>query len=171
MKKAHFFIFLDFLQKIANNCHFIHFRGSIFFLTHPQYLWPILFTVLDCFIRFKMFDYAQKYKKGSCFLFFLIFLPKEDFFSFLVINFFSHTPSISMIYFFLHFLTVLSGLKCSIMLKNMKKDRFSYFSWFFAKNCPKLVFFFIFGGQLFFHTHPHYLWPSFVYSCGLFHQV
>ena len=37
---------------------------------------------------------------------------------------------------------------------------FFYFSWFFAKNCPKMTIFFIFGGQFLFHTHPLYLWPT-----------
>ena len=39
---------------------------------------------------------------------------------------FSHTPYPSVTYFLQW--TVSSGLKCSIMLLNMKKARFSYFS-------------------------------------------
>ena len=114
-----------------------------------------------------MFDYAQKYEKGSFFLFFLIFLPKiaqnGPFFSFLVVNFFSHTPLLSVIYFLLQFLTVSSGLKFSIMLKNMKKARFSYFSWFICQKGPFLHF----QWSVFFLTNPHYLWSTFfaVFDC------
>ena len=93
-----------FLPKIAQKWPFFHFRWSIFFHTHPHYLWRT----------------------------------------------------------FLQFWTDSSGLKCSNMHKNMKKDRFSYFSWFFVKNCPKMAIFFIFSGQFYFHTHPHYLWPTFL---------
>ena len=55
------------------------------------------------------------------------------------------------------------GWKRSNMLKHMKKARFSNFSGFFAKNCQKMAIFLIFGVQFFFHTHPHYLWPTFLH--------
>ena len=52
----------------------------------------------------------------------------------------------------------------------MKKARFSNFSWFFAKNCPKMAIFFIFGGQFFF-IHTLTICDLLFNSCGPVHQV
>ena len=104
MKKARVSYFSCFLHKIAQKWQFFSFSVVNFFSYAPSLSVTYFFTVMDCFIRFKMFDYAQKYKKGSFFLFFLIFcqkLPKNgNFFYFLWSIFFSYTPPLSVTYFF-----------------------------------------------------------------------
>ena len=117
--------------------------GQFFFHTNPYFLWPIFSKFLDCCIRFKMFDYAQKYEKGS-FFFLLTFcniLPIIVIF-FIFGGQFFFTPILTFCdHCYLHFWIVALGLKCLIMLKNMKKARFSYFSWFICQKLPKIVFF------------------------------
>ena len=72
-----------------------------------------------------------------------------------------------------YFFTVVDWLIRFKKLKyaqNMNKARFSYFSWFFSKNCSKLTIFFIFGAQFFF-THTSTISDLLFYSCGLVHHV
>ena len=159
------------MTKIAQKWQFFSFL-VVFFSYTPSLSVTYFFTVLNWFIRFEMVKYAQKYEKGLFFLFFLIFCQKlptiGHFFHFQWSIFFSHTPSISVTYFFT--VTGSSGLKCSNMHKNMKKARFSYFSWFFVKNCQKMAIFFISSGQFFF-THTLTICDLLFYSFGLVHQV
>ena len=124
MKKACFSYFSwFFLQKLPKNYHYFHFRWSIF--SHTPFLSVIyFFTVVDWFIKFEMLNNAEKYEKGLFFLFFLIFCKNCHFFHFRWSIFF-HTHHFHLWPTFLQLWTGSSGLKCSIMLKNMKKACFS----------------------------------------------
>ena len=159
MKKARFFLFfLIFCQKLPKNGHFFHIRFSIFFSYTPSLSVTYFFTVVDCFIRFKMFDYALKYEKSSFFLFFLIFcqkLPKNGhFFHFRWSIFFSYTPSLSVTYFFTVLDCFIRFFKCSIMLLNVKKARFFIFLDFLLIKFPKNGNFFHFRWSIFFSYTP-----------------
>ena len=127
LKNIKSLVFLIFPDFFAKNCP----EKTIFFIIGGQFFFhtPSL-SVTNFFYSFGLFHQVQnvrlcsKNKKGTFFLFFLIFSPKNarkrPLSSFLVVNFFSHTPSLSVIYCFLQFLTVSSGLKYLIKLKNMK---------------------------------------------------
>ena len=135
--------------------------GGQFFSHTPSSLYVTYFlTVVDCFIRFKMFNYALKYEKSSFFLFFLIFcqkLPKNGhFFHFHWSIFFSHIPSLSLTYFF-------TVMDCFIRFKmfdyalKYEKSSFSLFFLIFCQKLPKNGNFFHFRWSITFHKYPIHL--------------
>ena len=126
-KRLVFLIFLDFFTKIAQKWQFFSFSVFNFFSHTSSLSVTYFFTVVDRFISFEMFDYVQKYEKGSIFLYFLIFCKKVskngNFFLFWWSIFFSHTPSLSVTYFF----TVLDWFIRFEMLKYAQKYEKGWF--------------------------------------------
>ena len=154
-----FLIFLDFCQKMPKNCHFFIFGGQFFFHTHLHYLWPtfLKFWTVSSGLKYSNMHTNMNKTSFSNFSWFCAEnCPKMTIFFIFGGQFFYTHP---------HYLlpTILqlwigsSGLKCSNMLKYIKKANFS---WFFCQKWPKNGNFLIFVGQYFFLTHPPYLWPT-----------